>query len=171
MKEEIPLKDLIKFVLEESRVILPGVQALFGFQLIAVFNERFADLDSMTRYIHLVATFFTCISVALIMAPAAYHRQVEPETASHAFVTYASKLICAGLFPLILSMTLDSYVVTKVVTGDSLVASFAAVAPAILPLFLWYYIPQREKRRQEKNRQDGLDEEHAPLQGPMRSVA
>lgn len=165
MKEEIPLKDLIKFVLEESRVILPGVQALFGFQLIAVFNDRFADLDPVTRYVHLVATFFSCVSVALIMAPAAYHRQVEPSAASHAFITYASKHICAGLLPLILSMTLDSYVITKVVTNDSTVSWLAAIAPAILPLFFWYYVPQKQRRRVEEAKRLGIDEEHAPLQG------
>lgn len=165
MKEEIPLKDLIKFVLEESRVILPGVQALFGFQLIAVFNDRFAELDATTRYVHLIATFFSCISVALIMAPAAYHRQVEPEAASHAFIQYASKLICAGLLPLILSMTLDSYVITKVVTGDSVVSWLASIAPAVLPLWLWYYIPQKQKRRMERAKKLGIDIEHAPLQG------
>jgi hypothetical protein len=27
--------------IEEARMVLPGIQALFGFQLIAVFNERF----------------------------------------------------------------------------------------------------------------------------------
>jgi len=170
MKEKIPLKDLIKFVLEEARVILPGVQALFGFQLIAVFNDRFADLDSVTRYVHLIATFFSCTSVALIMAPAAYHRQVEPEAASHAFITYASKLICAGLLPLILSMTLDSYVITKVVTNDSTVSWLAAIAPAVLPLFLWYYVPQRQRRRLEEGKRLGLNEEHAPLQSNFGST-
>ena len=163
MKEEIPLKDLIKFVLEESRVILPGVQALFGFQLIAVFNDRFAELDSLTRYVHLVATLFSSIAVALIMAPAAYHRQVEPETASHAFVTYASRLICAGLLPLVLSMTLDSYVITKVVTGDSTISWFAALAPAILPLWLWYYIPQKHKRQLHLSKKNEREERSSPL--------
>jgi hypothetical protein len=29
---------------EEARMVLPGIQALFGFQLIAVFNQRYTEL-------------------------------------------------------------------------------------------------------------------------------
>src|SRR6266446_3544638 len=31
-------------ILAEARMVLPGIQALFGFQLIAVFNTRFDEL-------------------------------------------------------------------------------------------------------------------------------
>ncbi|MFC5477072.1 hypothetical protein [Massilia suwonensis] len=33
-------------IIEEARVILPGLQALFGFQTVAVSSERFEDLAS-----------------------------------------------------------------------------------------------------------------------------
>ena len=33
------IKDALQQTLEEARMVLPGVQALFGFQLIAVFSE------------------------------------------------------------------------------------------------------------------------------------
>jgi hypothetical protein len=39
--ENIALKDSVQFTLDEARMVIPGIQALFGFQLIAVFNERF----------------------------------------------------------------------------------------------------------------------------------
>ncbi|TLG71825.1 hypothetical protein [Methylocystis sp. B8] len=32
---------LARGAIEEARMVLPGIQALFGFQLIAVFNNRF----------------------------------------------------------------------------------------------------------------------------------
>ena len=31
---------------DEARMVLPGIQAILGFQLIAVFNQRFEDLSS-----------------------------------------------------------------------------------------------------------------------------
>ena len=36
-----PLEKVVEHLEEEARMILPGIQALFGFQLIAVFNQRF----------------------------------------------------------------------------------------------------------------------------------
>src|ERR1700694_2515161 len=33
-----------RYTIEEARMVLPGIQAIFGFQLIAVFNQRFHDL-------------------------------------------------------------------------------------------------------------------------------
>jgi len=37
-KEELPLRLAAEYLIEECRMVLPGIQALFGFQLIAVFN-------------------------------------------------------------------------------------------------------------------------------------
>jgi hypothetical protein len=33
-------------VVDEARMLLPGIQALFGFQLIAVFNQTFSQILS-----------------------------------------------------------------------------------------------------------------------------
>ncbi len=41
--EELSLDSAVRHILEECRMVLPGIQALFGFQLIAVFNEGFAQ--------------------------------------------------------------------------------------------------------------------------------
>jgi hypothetical protein len=43
--EQESLKDEIANLIEEARMVLPGIQALFGFQLIAVFNDGFRDLE------------------------------------------------------------------------------------------------------------------------------
>jgi hypothetical protein len=56
------------------------VQALFGFQLIALFNSTFRErLTSSEQLIHLVAIGLVAMAVALVMAPAAYHRQTNLE--------------------------------------------------------------------------------------------
>ena len=39
-------------MIEEARMVLPGIQTLFGFQLIAVFNNRFQELTLYEQYIH-----------------------------------------------------------------------------------------------------------------------
>ena len=47
-------------------MVLPGVQALFGFQLIAVFNESLNRKLSM-RWLHLLALSLITIAGALVM--------------------------------------------------------------------------------------------------------
>ena len=60
-------------------MVLPGVQALFGFQLIAVFNTGFAEkLSHGEQRVHLLALALVAMAGALIMTPAAYHRQTSP---------------------------------------------------------------------------------------------
>jgi hypothetical protein len=91
-------------------MVLPGIQALFGFQLIAVFNERFKELTEDEQLIHFSATILVTIAIALIMTPAAYHRLAEQTTISKFFVWLASWLIAAAMVPLMLGLTLEVHV-------------------------------------------------------------
>lgn len=48
------LDEQVAQLLAELRTVLPGVQALFGFQLVVVFNQRFAnELSPGEQRIHL----------------------------------------------------------------------------------------------------------------------
>src|SRR5437764_4795661 len=49
------LANKIKHVLTECRVVLPGVQALLGFQFIAILAESFDRLPNLSKYIHLLS--------------------------------------------------------------------------------------------------------------------
>jgi hypothetical protein len=42
-REELTLSKAAEYLLDECRMVLPGIQALFGFQLIAVFNTGFDE--------------------------------------------------------------------------------------------------------------------------------
>src|SRR6187200_137548 len=98
-KEQLSLDSAARHILEECRMVLPGIQALFGFQLIAVFNDGFAEkLSSSQQMLHLAAIVFVAIAVALVMTPAALHRQTQPEEVSERFVWVASKLLLASMF-------------------------------------------------------------------------
>jgi hypothetical protein len=67
------LEKLAQEAVEEARMV--GIQALFGFQLIAVFNESFRRLDPGLQLLHFAAIVLVALSIALIMTPAAYHRR------------------------------------------------------------------------------------------------
>lgn len=139
--QELDLKDVVRNVLEESRMVLPGIQALFGFQLIAVFNARFEDLSSPDKCIHMIAIVLTIVAIAFLMAPAAYHRQVERNTVSQTLVDYSSKMLCAGMVPLVLSLCLDTFLVSKMILENVLVSGLISGTAFVLLLALWYIIP------------------------------
>jgi len=121
--------------IEEARMVLPGMQALFGFQLIAVFNERFKKLTENERFIHFSATVLVTIAIALIMTPAAY------ATISKFFVWLTSWLIAAAMVPLMLGLTLKVYLLGLLVIGDP--KTSLAVSTALLAVFslLWFVFP------------------------------
>ena len=98
---EESLKDALSHTLDEARMVLPGVQALFGFQLIAVFNDGFGEkLSHADQLVHLVALLLTVLATVLVMTPAALQRHAEPREVSERFVWLASNLLLAAMYPL-----------------------------------------------------------------------
>src|ERR1700720_3060938 len=120
--------------IEEARMVLPGIQALFGFQLIAVFNERFKELTEDERLIHFSATLLVTIAIALIMTPAAYHRLTEQTTISRFFVWLTSWLIAGAMVPLVLGLTLEVSLLGRLVIGEP--KASLAIATALFGVFL-----------------------------------
>src|SRR5215213_5521693 len=66
-EEQLSLDQAATHLLEECRMVLPGIQALFGFQMIAVFNQRFATALSATEQrVHLAAILLVVSAVILV---------------------------------------------------------------------------------------------------------
>jgi hypothetical protein len=147
-KEQISLDSAAAHLLEECRMVLPGIQALFGFQLIAVFNEGFDEkLSGVGQMVHLVAIILTTLSMALVMTPAALHRQAEPKEVSERFLWLASNMVLAGMVPLAVAVGLDSYVVASIVLESELLGTVLGVALMLVFASLWSVLPRREHRR------------------------
>jgi hypothetical protein len=143
--EIVKLSDAATFLLEECRMVLPGIQALFGFQLVAVFNERFGrDLSDAEQALHYVATGLVSISVALIMTPAAYHRALGVRHVSARFLRNASRLLLASMLPLGLGTCIDFYLVGRLVV-DAQWPAFVAAALFALFMFLWFAFPRSRR--------------------------
>lgn len=146
--EDIKLDTAASHILEECRMVLPGVQALFGFQLIAVFNQGFSErLSHAEQLVHLVAIVLTVLAMALVMTPAALHRQAEPKQVSERFVWLGSHLVLASMFPLAIAVGLDCYVVASLIVKDDALAAAVALAIVLLFAALWLFLPWREGRR------------------------
>ena len=142
-RQELSLNDATTHVLEECRTVVPGMQALFGFQLIAVFSAEFREqLSSGERILHLAAIVLLTIAIVLVMAPAALHRQTEPRAVSRRFITVSSRLLMASMAPLAVGICLDVYVVARVIVGSRGVAGL--VAASLLGVFIvfWLLLPR-----------------------------
>jgi uncharacterized membrane protein len=147
-KETLPLSEAVTHLLEECRMVLPGVQALFGFQLIAVFNSTFREkLTSTEQIIHLVAIGLVTMAVALIMAPAAYHRQTNPEEATETFIRLATYLLLCAMFPLMVGITLDFYLIARLILENNTLSLLLSIALMIWFATLWFFLPRLKRLR------------------------
>ena len=145
--EKISLKDQMGHILEEARMVLPGIQALFGFQTVAVFNDRFADLPPYAQACHVAALALVVVAIALVMVPAAYHRMVQPGVVTLHTIKVSSRAICYALAPLAGAIALDLFVVLHVVTGELLPGLVAAGVSFLLLIGLWFVYPLGARRR------------------------
>jgi hypothetical protein len=139
--EKETLKEEMGRIVEEARMVLPGIQALFGFQTIAVFNERFKSLPMYVQDCHVAALAMVVIAIALIMMPAAYHRLAEPGCVSRHAIKVSSRSICYALAPLAAALALDVFVVLHAVTESLAVSATGAGAAFAILIALWFVYP------------------------------
>ena len=149
------LEEETRTVIEEARMVLPGIQAFFGFQLIAVFNNRFQELTHTEQVFHLIALLLLAVSIALIMTPAAYHRIAERGMVSRRFVALASRFLECAMFPLMLSITLDLFLLTRLILKNSALSTVVAVAAIMMFFGLWYLFPWTQSRRAKRRHGSG----------------
>jgi hypothetical protein len=71
---DTPIEVRVEHMLTEARVMLPGAQALLGFQLAVILTDAFAELPSASKIVHVVALCCVSLAVILLMAPASFHR-------------------------------------------------------------------------------------------------
>jgi hypothetical protein len=132
------ITDKIKHVLTECRVVLPGSQALLGFQFVCVLTESFDKLPPLSKYIHLAALGLNALTIVLLITPAAYHRLVEQGEETEHFHRFASRMLVAALVPLALALASDVYVVVQKVTESQLVSVVSALVVLAIFWELWF---------------------------------
>lgn len=139
--KETPLTDRVEQVLTEARVVLPGVQALLGFQLATMLMDGFDKLPQSSKYVHLISLLLMGLCVVLLMTPAAYHRIVERGEDSESFHRVASRMLLVTMIPLPLGLCGDLFVVLRKVTGSLSLAVVASLVFLGLFFSLWFVLP------------------------------
>lgn len=135
------LKSKIEQMLTEARVIIPGAQALLGFQLIAVLTRTFSELPTLFRYIHCVGLSAVAVSVVLLMTPAALHRIAFHGEDADEFYRMGSRLVVAGSLPLAVGISTDVAVVFFKAVNSESIAIAAGCAALVVLLGFWLAYP------------------------------
>ncbi|HEX8139034.1 MAG TPA: DUF6328 family protein [Pyrinomonadaceae bacterium] len=145
-------KDKINQALTEIRVVLPGAQALLGFQFVTTLMEAFEKLPLSSRYVHLLSLALIALSVVLLMTPAAYHRIVEKGEQTEHFHRFASRLLLLAMIPLALGMSGDLFVVVRKITESTVAAVVSAIVMLLFFYGLWFGYTLYRRSRQEAAR-------------------
>ncbi len=144
-KEELSLSEAAKNLIEECRMILPGIQALFGFQLIVVFNSTFAEkLSPLEQRLHLLAIALVGIAIVIIMTPAAYHRQTGTRDITQRFIDLSTRLMLVSMAPLALSICLELYLISRLILHDVLLSVLITLGLLTIFIVLWFVLPHSE---------------------------
>jgi hypothetical protein len=138
LSETPKLKEKIKEVLTEVRVVLPGLQALLGFQFITIFHESFDQLPGSSKYLHLASLGLIAFSIMLLMSPAAFHRIAESGHDSPRLRRFSSTMIISAMILLALGLGGDLFVVVRKITDSFLVSLGAASMIVCMCYGLWF---------------------------------
>jgi hypothetical protein len=136
-EHQTPLDVRVEQMLTEARVLIPGAQALFGFQLAVMLTDAFGELTASAKVVHVAALCCIVLAVILLMAPAAFHRIAYGGENTEAFYRLGSRLIVVAAVPLALGITLDLYVAATRAFETRLPAILTALGIGLVLLFLW----------------------------------
>jgi magnesium-transporting ATPase (P-type) len=145
--EHTSLETKVEQMLTEARVILPGAQALLGFQLVITFSESFEKLPFASKIVHLVSLSLLALTMIWLMAPAAFHRIVYAGEDTAGFLALGSRFVLAASVTLALGISAELGVVVAKVVSSSIAGETAATASLILLLGLWHVYPEILRRR------------------------
>ncbi len=140
------IKDEMITVIEEARMVLPGVQALFGFQLIAVFSNTFDSLSHGERRLHLLAMALVALTIVLIMAPAAFHRIAKRGWVSRQLIDTTSNFLTASMAMLMVALSVEFGLVGGLILQDTREAFALGGALFVGLLVCWVILPLRFRR-------------------------
>jgi hypothetical protein len=132
-------------LLQELRVILPGVQVLFAFLLTVPFTARFEDITDTQRGVYVGVLLATALATILLMAPTAVHRLRFRQRRKAQIVEMSHRFTIAGLAVLALAVAAAVFLITDVVYGRAggLAAGLATLAATAV---VWWLIPLSGRR-------------------------
>ncbi len=129
-------RELIE-LLQEMRVIIPGIEVIFGFLITVPFTARFTQLTSLQTTTFFVAFISTALATAFLVAPSAYHRLRWRKYDKENLLRIANKIAITGLSFFAVALAAIAFIVTDVVIQTS-AAVWIAAGVALIVVTLWF---------------------------------
>jgi predicted membrane channel-forming protein YqfA (hemolysin III family) len=128
-------RELIE-LLNELRVVLPGVQVLFAFLLTVPFTNQFSQISNAQRQVFFVTFLLTTASTALLIAPSAYHRLRWRQHDKEQMLRTANRLSIGGMVFLTFALVCAAFLVTDLIFHATMAA---LVTAAVAGFFVWFW--------------------------------
>ena len=135
-------------LLQELRVVIPGVQVLLAFLLTAPFQQRFAELPGSMRNAFFASIVCATLATAFLIAPSAHHRLRWRAGEKERLVRVGNQMAIIGTVFLAAAIVLALYVVTDVLFTTNL-AVLTAIGALVVFGGLWYVLPMLGRQPQE----------------------
>jgi hypothetical protein len=146
MAEEQTDDQKVLELLNELRVILPGVQVLFAFLLTVPFSQRFGQLDRTDRAVYFAALLLAAGSSAMLIAPSIHTRLGRRQTDKAWILAVSNPLAVAGGTMLAAGISCAVYLVSDLLYRSTVAAITTALVTLVI-LLSWYGIPFYCRRR------------------------
>jgi hypothetical protein len=127
-------------LLQELRVMIPGVQVLLAFLLTAPFQQRFAQLQGSLRNAFFASIACATLATACLIAPSAHHRLRWRAGEKESLLRIGNQLAIVGTVFLAVAIVLAVYVVTNVLFTTDL-ALWTGLGFLVVFAGLWYVLP------------------------------
>ena len=132
-------------LVEETRVVLPGVEILFGFLIILPF--QFSDeLAGFERILYLGAFLAVSVGLALLVASTVEHRIRFRHMDKEQWLFRANRQMIGGVAFVAVGVVLTVYLVLETILGG-IPALLLAAANAAVMGWLWFAAPFIRARR------------------------
>jgi hypothetical protein len=145
-EEHTPMEARLKYVMTEARVVLPGAQALLGFQFVGFFMDSFQTLPRTSQWIHLASLLSIGVCIIMLIAPATFHRIAEHGQVTKRAYRFANNMVIFAGIPLALGLAGDLYIVTLRTTDSLAIALTCLMGTLLLTAILWYIHPWCQKQ-------------------------
>jgi hypothetical protein len=137
--QERTARELIE-LLQELRIVIPGVQVLFAFLLTVPFNQGFTKLTTVQRDVFFATLLCTAAATALLIAPSAHHRLLFRQGVREQRLKMGNLLTILGLVFLVPAMVGVVYVITDLIFSLT-TALIVSIVMALSFLLLWFVLP------------------------------
>jgi Family of unknown function (DUF6328) len=163
------LAQRVRHGLNEARILILGAQVMLGFHFRAPLEAGYEQLTSTAIAVQLGGLLLLLVAVALLMAPAAYHRIVEEGHASARIQRFTTVVMTAALVPFGLAFCADVYVAFERGAGP-VTSAVAAGGFAVTAAGLWFVLPLTARRATRVRPSGRAAHEVTPLEQRVEQV-